>query len=271
MMPQQTGYPGMSQMQRPMATGFAGGAPQGMGMGMGGFQQPQQTSFMQAQPTGMGVGMGGMGGSGSMLGPGGSGMLNPQQQRFLTPSPGLGGRPGGGGLMPQQTGFPQQQQQQGLMPQQTGYPGGGGLMPQQTGYPGGGMGMGGGLGPQQTGLIPQATGYPGFRDPRLQLMSSQFMPAAQPFAGAHVASNMQFSQASLQPSNFQGQIQTLSQQQQGTKEPKIPWALSKEERKSYDSIFRAWDQTSTGFISGDVAREVFGQSGLDRDRLMQIW
>ena len=51
----------------------------------------------------------------------------------------------------------------------------------------------------------------------------------------------------------------------------VPWALSAEEQKNYDQIFRAWDQRGTGFISGTMAQEVFGQSGLDRDDLMKIW
>ncbi|KAN0063587.1 hypothetical protein ACQY0O_004035 [Thecaphora frezii] len=234
--PQATGYPGMSQMQRPMATGF----PQQ--------QQPQQSSFLSAQPTGM-LPMG----MGSTLGAGLS------QQRYLSPGPGQQQRflsPGPGGMGG------------GLQPQATGFVGGGGLQPQPTGFMGaGGLGA---MQPQPTGLMPQMTGM-SIRDPRMQLMSAQFLPASQPFSGAPVAGNMNFSQASMQPSNFQSQIQTLSQQQQGSKEPKIPWALSKEEKKSYDAIFRAWDSSGSGFISGDVAREVFGQSGLDRERLMQIW
>lgn len=115
---------------------------------------------------------------------------------------------------PQQTGYayPQQQQQPFQQPQQTGYSapsqpysflnappppqmgGGGGLMPQATGWAGAGQGSGG-LRPQATGwagagqsagLMPQATGWAGagglvpqqtgFHDPRLQMMSSSFMP-----------------------------------------------------------------------------------------------
>jgi hypothetical protein len=263
MQPQQTGYMG-AQQQRPMMTGMppqqqqprqGGFAPQqtgmGMGMGMGG-----QGMGMQPQPTGMGGGMNmGMGmnaGLGGMRQPsyGQPGGMMGGQQRFLSPNPNM--------MQSQPTGM-MQPQQTGMM--QSGPPMG--LQPQQTGYPGGQMQM------QQTGLMPQMTGMP--MDPRMQLMSMQFLPAAQPFSGAPMASNMNFSNASMQPSSFQSSIQNLSQQQQGSKEPKIPWALSKEERKSYDSIFRAWDQKGTGFVSGDVAREVFGQSGLDRDRLMQVW
>ncbi len=241
--PQQTGNPGMSQFQRPMQTGF------------GYQQQQQQPQGLTPQQTGM---MGGMG-----MQPGMQGQIRPQAtSQFLSPAQtgmGMGmGMGMGGGLQPQPTGF-----MGGLQPQQTGFMGG--LQPQQTGY----MGAGG-LQMQQTGLMPQMTGMP-IRDPRMQLMSAQFLPASQPYSGAPVASNMNFSQASMQPSNFQSQIQNLSQQQQGSKEPRIPWALSKEERKSYDSIFRAWDAKGTGFINGEVAREVFGQSGLETDKLMQIW
>ncbi|EPQ26256.1 uncharacterized protein PFL1_06191 [Pseudozyma flocculosa PF-1] len=252
MQPQMTGYPGMSQFQRPMATGFPGQQqlPQQ--------QQLGQTSFLSAQPTGMsGMGMGSnLGGPGlsqqRFLSPG----PGQQPQRFLSPGPAGGGLAAGGGVQPQPTGF-------------LGG-GGGGLQSQATGYMGGGPGGLGMMQPQQTGLMPQMTGMP-IRDPRMQLMSAQFLPASQPFSGAAVAGNMNFSQASMQPSNFQSQIQNLSQQQQGSKEPKIPWALSKEEKKSYDSIFRAWDSNGSGFISGDVAREVFGQSGIPREQLMQIW
>lgn len=235
--PQQTGYPGISQFQRPMQTDF--GYQQ---------QQHQQPQGLAPQQTGM---MGGM----AMQ------SIRPQgNSNFLSLGPtGMGmGMAMGSGLQPQQTGY-----MGGLQPQQTGYIGGMG------GGVGAGMGAGG-LQMQQTGLMPQMTGIP-IRDPRMQLMSAQFLPASQPFSGAPMASNMNFSQASMQPSNFQSQIQNLSQQQQGLKEPKIPWALSKEERKSYDSIFRAWDAQGTGFISGDVAREVFGQSGLETEKLMQIW
>ncbi len=54
--------------------------------------------------------------------------------------------------------------------------------------------------------------------------------------------------------------------------PKVPWTLSKQEKKDYDQIFRAWTGGSGGgFIEGNMAQEVFGQSGLGRDDLMKIW
>ncbi|KAH0541913.1 hypothetical protein FGG08_003633 [Glutinoglossum americanum] len=51
----------------------------------------------------------------------------------------------------------------------------------------------------------------------------------------------------------------------------IPWAVTKVEKKMYDEIFRAWDGLNKGFVGGDVAIEVFGQSGLDRPDLERIW
>lgn len=263
MQPQQTGFMGIPQ-QRPMMTGmppqqqsgsFLG--PQQTGMGM----QPQQTGFGGGMNMGMGypssAGLGGM--RQPSYGQPSGGMMTPGQQRFLSPNPMQMQSQQTGMMQPQQTGMMMQPQQTGMMMQSTSPRPPMGMQPQPTGY----MGM------QQTGLMPQMTGLP--MDPRLQLMSMQFLPAAQPFSGAPNASNMNFNSASMQPASFQSSIQNLSQQQQGSKEPKIPWALSKEERKSYDSIFRAWDAKGSGFVSGEVAREVFGQSGLDRDRLMQVW
>lgn len=60
-------------------------------------------------------------------------------------------------------------------------------------------------------------------------------------------------------------------QNQAIATPKIPWVLTKDEKKNYDQIFRAWDQQGTGFISGETAQEVFGQSGLSRDDMAKIW
>ncbi|KAI6144058.1 hypothetical protein BKA82DRAFT_33836, partial [Pisolithus tinctorius] len=141
------------------------------------------------------------------------------------------------------------------------------------------------LGPQPTGLVPQPTGFAGrapaslmpqmtgFVDPRLQMMSSSFMPAnlSAPYAAGGApqlqpAPQQQFGGLSLQQS-FQQHNQQLGR---GTA-PKVPWALSKAEKKSYDQIFRAWDAQGTGFISGQTALEVFGQSGLDRNDLAKIW
>ncbi|KAF7350710.1 Kinase-like protein [Mycena sanguinolenta] len=59
--------------------------------------------------------------------------------------------------------------------------------------------------------------------------------------------------------------------QQVEQKPRISWALGKAEKKSYSSIFRAWDIQNTGFIGGQTAIEVFGQSGLPKNDLARIW
>ena len=51
----------------------------------------------------------------------------------------------------------------------------------------------------------------------------------------------------------------------------IPWAVTKEEKASYDSLFKAWDGFNKGFIGGDVAIEVFGRSGLEEPDLERVW
>jgi hypothetical protein len=75
-------------------------------------------------------------------------------------------------------------------------------------------------------------------------------------------------QSTQQP--LQQQFQSLIQNP-SVKTPKVPWVLTKQEKKDYDQIFKAWDTDMDGFITGETAREVFGQSGLDQDGLMKIW
>ena len=115
-------------------------------------------------------------------------------------------------------------------------------------------------------LVPQMTGYV---DPRLQMMSSTFLPAntSSPYNAAGAPQfQQQQSGVSLQQSFLQH-----NQNQRGTAAPKVPWTLSKAEKKSYDQIFRAWDTRGEGFITGQTALEVFGQSGLDKNDLAKIW
>jgi hypothetical protein len=52
---------------------------------------------------------------------------------------------------------------------------------------------------------------------------------------------------------------------------KIPWAITKGEKKLYDDTFKAWDGFSKGFISGEQAIEIFGQSGLPKPDLERVW
>ncbi|KAF5016706.1 hypothetical protein F66182_11526, partial [Fusarium sp. NRRL 66182] len=51
----------------------------------------------------------------------------------------------------------------------------------------------------------------------------------------------------------------------------IPWAVTKEEKKIYDQLFRAWDGMNKGFIGGATAIEIMGQSGLPTSDLERIW
>ncbi|QRW00930.1 actin cytoskeleton-regulatory complex protein pan1 [Ceratobasidium sp. AG-Ba] len=226
------------------------------GLGFGGGLQPQPTGFPQQQ----------------------RGFLGPQPTGFQ-PQP-TGFQPQQTGFQPQQTGFQQQsgfQQQPGFQqPQQTGFPGlqpqasqpqqqrflspSPGLVPQATGWQGGGGGGGLAAAP----LVPQATGY---HDPRVQMMTSTFMPAA----GFQQGGALQFAGGPQPGQSLHQSIQQHNEQNRGTAAPRIPWKLTRDEQKNYDQIFRAWDQGSTGFISGQMALEVFGQSGLPREDLAKIW
>ena len=51
----------------------------------------------------------------------------------------------------------------------------------------------------------------------------------------------------------------------------VPWAVTKDEKKIYDQLFKAWDGFNKGYIGGDVAIEVMSQSGLDKSDLEKIW
>lgn len=183
-----------------------------------------------------------------------------QQTGFQQPNP--TGFPGQNpGLAPQPTGFPQQSQQQFLQPQATG------LMsnPQPTGYSGPRppvppipTGFQSHLSPAQTGgtaaLTAQPTGVPGqwgFVNapatglPNIDALKQQLMP--QPgreggFSAAGISGNAT-----------------------------IPWAITKEEKKIYDDLFRAWDGFRKGFVGGDTAIEIMGQSGLNQKDLETIW
>lgn len=49
------------------------------------------------------------------------------------------------------------------------------------------------------------------------------------------------------------------------------WAIEPAEKSKYDSIFKTWDPTNTGYIDGDRARNIFSQSGLGDNVLAHIW
>lgn len=170
------------------------------------------------------------------------------------------------GLQPQMTGYPPQQQQS-FQPQQMGMPPMP-PMPQSTGYTGPrppmppmptgfGNNMGINMSPQQTGglsLQAQPTGIPGqwgFVNapatglPNIEALQRQLMPQAGREGG--------FTTQGLSGS------------------AKVPWAVTKDEKKIYDELFKAWDGFGKGFVTGDVAIEIMGQSGLGQKDLEAIW
>ena len=262
-------YPGgQPGYQYPMATGYPGqpqpgqftGQPQPgqfnqMGMpGQQFQQQPQQPQQQQQQ-------FGGQFGGGMAPQPTGFAQMRPQQTGFMQPAmTGYGGI-GGPPPPPPVPQIPQQFQQQATQfrapppppPQQSQFLGGGApsfLQTQPTGF---GQNR---LAPQVTGMPPMAPLVPqptGFIDPRLTLMANTLIPSGPPI-----------------PSGLSLQ-QSFNQTAQSRGKPQMSWTITRAEKKNYDQIFRAWDPQSSGFISGTTALEVFGQSGLGKDDLANIW
>lgn len=164
-------------------------------------------------------------------------------------------------LQAQMTGFPAQQtgfpgQSQGLQPQQTGFPG---AVPQATGYNGPRppmppmpTGFGGGM---AAPLNAQPTGMPG-----------QWGLVNTPASGLP---NIDALQARMMPQQGREQGTYTTAGLQGN--AVIPWAITKDEKTRYDQLFRAWDGLHKGYIGGDAAIEIFGQSGLEKPDLERVW
>jgi actin cytoskeleton-regulatory complex protein PAN1 len=256
--PMQTGYPvqnqGFQQPNYPQGglppqAGFPGQRPP--------FQQPQQTGFL---------------GPGPALVPqqtGFSGGFQQQQRLPVPPVPPLPSQfqqqpqpppPPPVPPLPPSSNLLGVNQQNRFLTSSPGF-GSSGLVPQQTGFPSPGSGV--------QPLVPQVTG---FVDPRLQMMSNTFLPAnpASPYNPTGAPQLLQ-PQQQLGGLSLQQSFQQHNQEVKGTSTPRVPWTLSKAEKKSYDQIFRAWDTSSSGFIDGKTAIEVFGQSDLDRNDLARIW
>lgn len=178
------------------------------------------------------------------------------------------------GFQPQQTGF--QPQQTGFQPQATGFQQSQGLQAQATGFPQQGgaptmsaytgprppmppmpTGYGMNLSPAATGVLPlnaQPTGRPGQWGlvnnpstglPNIEALQQRMMPQAGREGG--------YTTAGL------------------TGNATIPWAITKGEKQAYDQIFRTWDGLNRGFIGGEVAIEMFNQSGLPKTEMEKIW
>ena len=149
----------------------------------------------------------------------------------------------------------------GMQPQPTGYgqaPGGyNGPRPPMPPMP---TGYGNNLAPNQTGmgmapLNAQPTGVPGQWGlvntpatglPNIEALAARMMPQTGRESGSHTTAGL-------------------------TGNATIPWAITKGEKKLYDDTFRAWDGFGKGFISGEQALEIFGQSGLPKPDLERIW
>ncbi|KAI1824940.1 hypothetical protein F4861DRAFT_226026 [Xylaria intraflava] len=163
-------------------------------------------------------------------------------------------------LQAQMTGFPGAQM--GMQPQQTGFPGGM-TNPQPTGYNGPRppmppmpTGFAGGLAPVPAApLNAQPTGQPG-----------QWGLVNTPASGLP---NIDALQARMMPQAGREQQSYTTAGLSGN--AVIPWAITKDEKTRYDQLFRAWDGLGKGFIGGDQAIEIMGQSGLDKTDLERIW
>jgi hypothetical protein len=218
-------------------TGFPGVRPQGL-------QQPQQTGFgfQQHHPP---PPIPPLPASYQQNAPPPPPPVPQQQPSFLNPNQSRLGGPSASSF-----GAPS------LVAQPTGV----GLLSQPTGF----------AGRAPASLVPQVTG---FVDPRLQMMSSSFMPAnvSSPYMSGGAPQLAPLPQQQLGGLSLQQSFQHHNQTHGRGTAPKVSWALSKAEKKQYDQIFRAWDAQGTGFISGQTALEVFEQSGLDRNDLARIW
>lgn len=184
-------------------------------------------------------------------------------------------------LTAQPTGF--YNQATGFQPQQTGFPGPNqSLAPQPTGFPGQPQTSQ----PQQTGLLnPQPTGYNGPRPPMPPMptgLGSNPSPS-QPLTAQPTGAPGQWGFVNAPPTGLPN-LEALKNQlmpQPGREggfttagisgNATIPWAVTKDEKKIYDQLFRAWDGLNKGYIGGDTAIEIMGQSGLPREDLERIW
>lgn len=139
-------------------------------------------------------------------------------------------------------------------------------------------------------MMPQPTGYPGPAGGGSSMLGS-FNAVPSTFVSTFMPANMAMQQQhqqplqpmqtgypiQQQPQMQQQQLQPLpqyfaqhNQQVSGRTAVQVQWALTADERRKYDQIFRAWDN-GTGYITGQRALEVFRESGLERDDLMKIW
>ncbi|KAG9244952.1 hypothetical protein BJ878DRAFT_41972 [Calycina marina] len=183
------------------------------------------------------------------------------------------------------------------------------LTAQMTGFPGQQQsGFGGGFQPQQTGYQqPMQTGFQSAANPPATVYNGPRPPMPPIPTGSNQNQGLSTSQTGIggmalplnaQPTGLPGQwglvnapasglpnidlLQSRMMPQQGREQGSfttsglsgnavIPWAITKDEKTRYDSVFKAWDGFGKGSIGGDVAIEVFGQSGLEKPDLERVW
>ena len=166
-------------------------------------------------------------------------------------------------IPPQATGFPQpnlqspqgsyQQQQLGLQNSQAGYSGPHPPMPSMPSSQNANLLQSSGQGPAMP-LNAQPTGRPG-----------QWGLVNAPASGLP---NIEALQQRMMPQQGrEGGFTTAGLSGNAT----IPWAVTKEEKRLYDQVFKAWDGFGRGFVGGDTAIEVMGQSGLENSDLEKVW
>ncbi|KAI5798175.1 hypothetical protein FPQ18DRAFT_420102 [Pyronema domesticum] len=177
------------------------------------------------------------------------------------------------GMMPQPTGFQIQQPTgfQSVVSQPTGF-----QQPQPTGFQSSLMSQPAGFGqrPGMGGVPPMPPMPTGLSSLSAGSNFLQSQPTGRPGQWGYVNANqadlpgLEALQKQMMPQpgreggwNMQGLVGNAP----------IPWAVTKIEKQMYDKIFDGWDGLRKGFIGGDVAIEVFGQSGLPKDDLMRIW
>ncbi|KAI9749669.1 MAG: hypothetical protein M4579_006790 [Chaenotheca gracillima] len=190
--------------------------------------------------------------------------MSAQPTGFQPQPTGFQGQPG---FPSQNTGLPQQPnnfqpQPTGFQPQPTGFQ-------QPTGPPGSYQGPRPPMPPMPTGfgpnLSPSGTGVPAPLNAQPTGRPGQWGLVNAPSTGLPNIDALQ--QRMLPQAGREGGFTTAGLAGSAT----VPWAVTKEEKKIYDQLFRAWDGFNKGFIGGDVSIEIFGQSGLDKPDLERIW
>ncbi|ORY00683.1 hypothetical protein K493DRAFT_100637 [Basidiobolus meristosporus CBS 931.73] len=99
-----------------------------------------------------------------------------------------------------------------------------------------------------------STAYPGY-SPSGPTIPGVTTPLGGPMSGMSTSSPQYNGQSQSKPSN-----PTRSQ-----------WAVTVEEKAKFDEIFKSLDNAHSGFLSGEKARQVFTESGLNKSDLAKIW